>query len=682
MNLLEMRFEAFVIALAIGIGIYFALPFEPRVTIVAFIVGLLGVCIYIVRRRNYLFATILTLILIVLLGLARAAWHTQSVASPIMPMFEKTYEVEGWIRAVEKSGPRQRWVVAVTDISKLEKDKWPKYVRVTTFDRTFIAGDDVSFLAELSAPPGPVIPGGYDPGKRAFYRQIGGTGFMLSRPKATSPSKQNAAASIQRKISRFRHKLAGRIMAASPEKTAGLQTALLTGIRTWVPEAQTDALRGAGLAHILAISGLHMGLFSGGVFGVALYLLVRINKLARRHDVRKFAAIAGMIAASVYLVISGGSVATQRAFIMAMIIFLAIILDRQAVSIRSVAVAAFITLMLHPEALTSPGFQMSFSAVAALVVVYREWDKYRDFRRRHTLVGRWFENFKALTVTSFVAGGATSGFAVLHFNRIASYGLIGNILAMPFFTFWVMPLALVIYLAIPLGLEAWPLWLMAQGINIILAISVWVTDLPGAVKYLASGPMWLIGLFGLAFTLLCLGNWRARIASTAVLILSFGVLLMGRQPDMRIGESGAIAIWRSGENPTLYVDRKNSDRYGRQEFIEAMGMNDVKTEKMRGNIGLCDAIGCVIQTGEHTIKIIEDPSEIYEDCENADLIIIPKRDLGARAARLCKAPKIDARSLRKYGSYSIYFNKNGSIVFETSRREWARRPWQLGYNNK
>lgn len=675
---LEVQFEVFVIAMAVGIGLYFALSFEPKLLVLCGLLLLVGVLALLVGKRNAKLGFFIGLLFCAMFGLWRAGWHTAETYTPRFPSAERYHDVSGWISAIEKSGPRLRWVVKVRSINRIKKENLPEFIRVTTFNKDFRAGDQVSFRANLSAPPGPAIPAGYDPGFRAYFQKVGAYGYMVSTPE-TAYFDLTRRDKIRRTVTRIRYGMAERILTKAPEETAGLQVALLTGIRTWVPETQTLALRAGGLAHILAISGLHMGLIAGGFYTLAVLLFVRITRWSRRSDIRKPAAMIGILAATLYLVLSGASVATQRAYIMAVIVFLAIILDRQAISIRSVAVAGFITLWLHPESLVQPGFQMSFSAVTALVVVYREWDKRRVFDGPRKLPKRIWDNFMGLTVTSLVAGTATSGFAVLHFNRIASYSLITNIVAMPIFTFWVMPMAIVVYLAMPLGLEFGPLWLMGQGLELIIYASEKIQAVPGSIKYIASGPGWVIGVFGLAFTALCMGRARARIISVFVILTCWAMIWQHPQPDIRISESGAVAFWQTGDNPKLFVDRKNTDRYGRQQFIEAMGLSLVDTETFDGRLGSCDMIGCVLRFKDKTIKIIYDPSEFREDCAGADIVIFPKRRLGSRAKRQCAAMIIDAEDLDANGAYNLYLNDQGSLRTKTARLPRPGRPWLTGY---
>jgi competence protein ComEC len=129
------------------------------------------------------------------------------------------------------------------------------------------------------------------------------------------------------------------------------------------------AMRDSGLAHILAISGMHMVIMAGTWF----WLVRGAWRCFRRwrFDTRSaWAAVAALFGAAFYLALSGGAVPTIRAWIMMSIMLLAILLDRPAISMRNVALAALIILAWTPEILFSPSFQMSFAAVVGLIAVY------------------------------------------------------------------------------------------------------------------------------------------------------------------------------------------------------------------------------------------------------------------------------------------------------------------------
>jgi len=668
-------FDWGVVAFAVGIALYFVLPFEPPLMWMLAICGLLGCMVWLVERYMISLYSIVFIVFLLSLGLGRGVWHTEAVSQPILPDFERSYTVTGWIEAIEKSGSGFRWRLRVSRMSGLKSEATPLRVRVKAKTEGFEAGDGVSIRAIVSAPPGPVVPNGYDPARRAFFEQIGGYGFAIGAPVAVYVESTSLSENWKRRLVRFRYSLADRIRAKAPKETAGLQASLLTGVRSYIPQTQTDTLRVAGLAHILAISGLHMGLLAGGSYFLATLLLAMIAPLSRRYDVRKPAAMTGALAATAYLILSGTSVATQRAYIMAIIVFLAVILDRRAFSMRSVAVAALITLMLHPESLISVGFQMSFAAVAALVVVYREWSDRRGYVPRIGIRQKIWSNLSTLTVTSFVAGTATSGFAVLHFNRIARYSLLGNILAMPFFTFIIMPAALVSLIAMPVGLEEFPLAVMGWGLSILLKVSGWVAGLKGAMWYVPAAPPWLIGVFGGAFALATLGQGTRRYLGLAIAAFCFLAWSQTPRPDMRISDTGQVAFWDDPDGHVLYVGRKRSDRYGREQFMQRAGQPKSDILSYQDTLALCDSLACRFVVKGQTVSVVSHPSEVPEECVVSDIVVLTVRIAGPVARRRCEAELLDARVFREAGALDVYI-EDGEVQVKPSNNERRRnRPW-------
>lgn len=666
----ESKFEWGVAAFAVGIGLYFALPFEPNAALIVIGLAISGVLSWALRAKAYIAPLAFTVFLISL-GLGRAVWHTQAAAEPILPQTRSAYTVTGWIEAVEKSSRGFRWRIRVHDMETYRDVPMPYRVRVKAKTEGFKAGDGVSLRILMTGPPGPVVPGGYDPARRAYYQKIGGYGFGISDPIAA----EVAGGGMARKVARFRYALADRIVEKAPANTAGLQAALLTGVRAYIPESQTNALRAAGLAHVLAISGLHMGLLAGGAYALATFLLAHINILARRYDVRKFAAGIGIMAATAYLILSGGGVSTQRAYIMAVIVFMAVILDRRAFSIRSVALAAGITLVLHPESLISAGFQMSFAAVTALVVVYRQWDNLSAGKYGQGIVRRSLSGITTLSVTSFVAGAATGGFAILHFNRFAKYGLAGNLIAMPVFTFVVMPAALGALIVMPFGLEALPLWVMGQGLNVVLSVAEWVASWKGAVMHFSAAPYWVIGLYSLAFLWLCLGDLRLRLGAAVLTAVCIAAWVAAPRPDMRISDTGQVAFW-TGD--VLYVQSARADRYGREQFSQRAGRVDSEIVEYKDSLAKCDARACRASVKGKQVAIVNLPSEVPEECAKSDMVILINRRAGPVARRGCQAVLIDEGLLNTQGAQDVYLSGKTIRMTPTLTQARKRRPW-AGY---
>lgn len=674
-------FNTAVLAFAVGIGIYFSWPAEPDWRFSAALCLIAGAVFLGAREWLKFDSGLLWLVFIVTIGFGRGVWHTSAVDTVRLPQQERTYRIEGWVSAIEKSGKSERYVIEALSVRGMADDAIPKRfrIRVTKKPEPPIAvGATLNWLVSAKAPPGPVVPSGYDSAQAAYFKGLGGYGFGYGAPEAQADANLGLWESTHRSVVRWRYALADRIIAEAPTKTAGLQAALMTGVRRYIPAEQTDNLRVAGLAHILAISGLHMALLAGGTYSGVAFLLACILPLSRRYDVRKFAAIAAIGAASFYLVLSGASVATQRAWVMSTIFFLAIILDRRAVSMRSVCVAALITLALHPESLISVGFQMSFAAVVALVAVYQAWQTYRPAYKQRGFVRRVVDFMSSLSITSLVAGFATGGFALFHFNRFASYGFAGNLLAMPLFSLFVMPLAVMSLLLMPFGLEAGPLFLMGKALDPILQAAEWVAAWPGAMAYIGAAPDWVLPIYSLGFVALCMGHKAWKAIGFGLIMVSFLGWGRASTPDLRISESGKVAFWlppeTAEEKPILLVDSRRPDRYGREQFAQRAGEPDADWAPYQDRVAQCDALACRARIGEWQISILQNPSEVPVECVASDLVILSVRSAGPVARRNCSAVLVDERSLRETGALDVYLGEHLKIK-PARPAKGKRRAW-------
>lgn len=671
-------FEAMVIAFGCGIALYFAMPIEPP----PLIAGLLSFGAGLLYAAFHKFKAAYIVILLIFMlccGLARSVWHSAAKAAPILPEYRLAYTVTGWIEAVEISGSGYRWRIRVSDMTvgerRLGRESRPVRVRVKAKPGDFVPGDGVRLKAFLTAPPPPVIADGYDPARRAFFQQVGAYGFAISTPEVaaiTSTGREN----IGRHLVKFRHRLTRRVLARAPPGTAGLQAALLTGERAFIPPEQTESLRAAGLAHVLAISGLHMGLIAGGAFWLAAFLLAAIDPIARRFDVRKAAAVAGIIAATFYLILSGASVSTQRAYIMAVVLFAAILLSRPAISIRTVAVAAAITMVLHPESLISAGFQMSFAAATALVTVYGAWRERAPVQHRTGPFRKVFNGFAGLAVTSAVAGAATSGFAAIHFHQVARMGFFANLAAMPIFTFLVMPMGLAAFLLMPIGLDSYPLAVMGWGLEVMLAVSDRVSAWPGAKIYFPAAPSFALAAFSFGFILMCLLRGRRRLIGIAIILATSLAWRITPAPDMRISADANMSFWEIGnDSRILYAERTRADRYGISMFTERAGEPDADIISFKNAVATCDSLACIFTFKGQRFVVAETPEIANEACDQADLILITEREAGPILRRRCAAQIIDAKTLSESGALSIFIRDDVIRIERAKPTGRKRRPW-------
>jgi competence protein ComEC len=536
------------VALGGGCAVYFAFKSEPPAwPLVAGAV--VAAAVWLGARRLGL-ARVWTLCLMLLacftLGIAVAKLRTDAVVAPIAPAMARPTVVEGWVIDVDSPGEAgPRVVIAPVRIEGLAPEDTPTRLRATMRGLAPEPGEAVRLFALLNPPPAPASPGAYDFGRNAYFQSMGGVAFSLgeTRPAYLSPPPWTVRAAMA--VNGLRYDLAKRIVARLGERTGGVAAAMTTGHEAWLDLEQVDVMRESGLAHILSISGLHMAVVGGFAFFLVRLLVAAWPWLALRVPGKKVAAWAGLLAVGTYLFVSGHPPPAERAAITASIAFLAILLDRSAITMHALAVAAFVVLLLQPEAIVTPGFQMSFAATAALVALVEAWPvRPREISAPWPIlivqrVGAWLG---IAVMASLVAGAATGPFALQHFNRTAMYGLGANLATAPLSDFLIMPALALGALLEPMGLGAPFLWLAGQGIGIMLAIGQWVAGLPGAVKTVASAPDFVLPIAFLGVLFCCL--WRGPLRWLG-LPFAAAVMLWPRAPapDLWIGDGGTNAAF-------------------------------------------------------------------------------------------------------------------------------------------
>ncbi|WP_321336475.1 ComEC/Rec2 family competence protein [Breoghania sp.] len=600
-------FPWLIVCYACGIWLYFELPREPQLWATLPLALAMSVAATTRRRRGHAAFVMLALTAIAA-GLAIADLRTWLVATPRLTA-ERTHTINGWVEAVEPRAVGYRLSVRPTKIRGLEMSAMPVRIRVTgRAQPTPVAGEAVRFRARLSPPQGPVLPGGYAFDRAAFYEQVGAYGFIFGRVERDGEQARTRPLSIRLKaaLASLRARIGERIRETYGGDSGAIAAALIVGERGAVSEEAQEDLRIAGLAHVLAISGMHMALVAGVVFFVIRAGLALSPTLALSYPIRSWAAGGALAAATLYLAISGGSIATQRAYVMAAVVFLSMIAGRPAVTMRSVALAAAIVLTLAPESLLQPGFQMSFSAVIALIAAYRALFEARrrrqGERQAREIVGRsmlrrgmrlavlWGAG---LVMTSLIAGLATGPVALTHFYRSSPLGLIANVAAMPLVSLIIMPLAVVSLVTMPYGLDPLPLYPMQAAIDAMLAIAAKIADwTPGGGVIGAIGDAPAI-LFTGGLLWMALWSSRWRYLGIAPVCLAVLVGAMHESPDMIVSEDGRTIALR-GRDGHLALDIGSGGKFGAEIWLRSDGdAAELKIREVDGRMRRCDAEACI-----------------------------------------------------------------------------------------
>ncbi len=649
------------VALGAGAGGYFALPVEPAPALgwAALAVGL-GVAAVAIAGWN---RAILALLAALLLGFGLAKLREARVHTPVLDHAIVAH-LTGRIVSIEPRPHGVRLVLDAVRSGAFAEGQTPRRVRVVLRGTDFRPGDWLSLTAKLDTPPAPSAPGAADLGRALFFQSIGAVGFAYGRARgivaAGPPSlSQRLGAAIET----LRGGMTARIQAVLPGSAGGIAAALITGTRGGISDDDETALRDAGLAHVLAIAGLHMALMGGGLFWLVRAALAAVPVLALRYPIKKWAAAAALAASAFYLAISGAAPPAVRAFTMLAMVMTAILLDRPALSMRALALAAAILLVARPEAITEPGFQMSFAAVVALVAV-AEWEQRRE---RIAPRGPLYRYLHGIVMVSLVGSLATLPFALFHFDRATHYAVLGNLIAMPVMGFWVMPAAALSVALMPFGWDAPALWLLGQGIAVMVAMGHWVSGLPGAVSLAPAMP--LAALLAISLGGLWCAIWRGgwRWWGLAPMLLGVGMAVFAHLPDMLVaGDGRTIAI--RGDDHLLHFVRKPADKFTAREWLRRDGDGRDIADAI-GMPGLrCDGVGCVV-TRRIVIAASLRPEALADDCARAAVVV------SAAAAVHCQGPAVvidrDA-AMRGQGWQVTLSNPPTAVSVRATRGD---RPW-------
>lgn len=585
------------LGLMLGAGGYVWSPIEPDWAWLGGGLILTVLAVGLTRRRAGGVLAFLAILALCTVGGAMAGKvRAALVASPMLAREIGPARIEGVVTEIDASNSSRRIRIEARAIEGLTPEQTPRFVRISHRSEIIVGpGRSVSCLAVLSPPPRPVAPGDYEFHRDAWFQQLGGVGFAIGQckplPDAAPANAWQAATrwigALRRAIAQHANEVAG--------AGGGMTAAMLVGDRSFLTAEDSDALRDSGLAHLLSISGVHMVL-AGGIF----FLIVRLiwplcEPLALRVPVVKAAALAAILAVTLYFAISGGSVATQRAYVMALIGFGAKLFDRPAVSLRSLAVALSVVVLLQPESVATPGFQMSFAASAGLIALYEVWPRLGRGALGPGLRMRVAGWAVATVATSLVASAATMPFALHHFDRTAVMSVVANVVVEPLIGLATTPAAAVAVLMAPFGLETPFLWLMGKSLEAVL----WVAHQCAEIDPGIDAPR--LPALGLAFAsagiiTVCLFNGWARLLSLAPLAAAGWVWAQAPRTAAYVAGDGSVFVraetgwiemtdWRgaNGLDPMAVRDAKSKEpcpgrqaacafagRYGRWR-VETLG---------------------------------------------------------------------------------------------------------------
>lgn len=608
-------------------------------------------------------------------GFATATWKTARIAHGVLarPMF--SVALTGFVETRDVREKTDRFVLRVVsmesprDTTKLER------VRLSVKKGTAPdVGSFVELKARLQPPLGPQRPGSYDFGRDVYFQGIGASGFAMGAIKTREPPASGGLALRYAAVMQnLRDAIDARIRTSLDGDKRAIATALLTGRRDAITTPVNDAMFISGLGHVLSISGYHMAVVAGVVFFVVRALLALFPALTAGHPIKKWAAAAALVAAAFYLLLSGSEVATQRSFFMTAVVLIAVMVDRRAITFRTLAVAALIVLAIAPEALVHPSFQMSFAATLGLVALVQIGMPKLMASPDHSATARvalWGgREISMLVLASLVAGLATTPYAAFHFHRVTPYGLLANLAAMPVVSAIVMPAGLLGLLAMPFGFDGVCWTVMGFGIDWMIVVTQWVAALPGAVGRMAAfgvGPL-IVASAGLV--LLGLLRTPLRWSGVALLVVALIWAVRVPQPDVLVSADGRNVAVRGGDG-RLHLMRSAKDAFLVKEWLAADADARTPADLSLADGVSCDESGCVTAgAGGGFVALATRPDALEDDCEHATLIVTARS-----APQGCAASVIDSARLRRHGAMMLRRLRDGYAI-DAVKPGGIDRPW-------
>lgn len=668
------------IAVAFGAGIaaYFALRTEPPFWAGVLPVAILFPALFWLYRRHFdSVSWFLAFVLAVALfcaacGFLAAQVGTRNAGTPMLSKSIGPVDLEGTVESVEDLGGKDGSRVVLRDlvIEGMAAEDTPKKIRLRfKKNEGLVAGTRIKTLAKIEPPSGAVAPGAYDFRRHLFFQGIGGVGFSYRAAEILG----DHAGGTDLAFENLRETINTKIKEKSGAVASGIMTALITGERGAIADADDEAMRDSGLYHLLSISGTHVTMVAAVLFFVARLLMAAIPWVALHWPTKKIAAAIALLGAAFYVFLAGAEVPAQRALLMTALIMIAIMLDRSPFSLRLIAFAALVVLFFAPFALVGVSFQMSFSAVAALICFF-EWIRpvWMRFYSRAGFVRKGLMYLLGILMTSVIAGSVTGLYSLYHFQTFAVYGVLSNMMAVPLTGIVIMPAAVLALFLMPFGLEGFPVQIMEWGTVWMLAIAHWTGGIDGAVVHVRQWP-------GVTFAFIVAGTvlfllwegWRGKGLAIGLIVVGLIVATVTRPPDILISETGKLMAVR-GADGRLYLSSGRREKFVAENWMRLDGRAEEKplTFTSPSSPMLCDDDGCRGEVVWKKVAIVRTPRALREDCAWADIFI--SEGPVAKAACETAGPVLGLYDYLEGGAMAVYL---GDMEIRSVRGRGEMRPW-------
>ena len=668
---LDAEAERFVLWLSVfmGVGVlsYYALRFEPPAWTAATVAlpALCGAIRYRGPAAPFLaFA----------LGFAAAQFATARAPPLETGLPTHASIVTGTVRMVETLPVGRRITLEAARLDGAAPLRRNVRVRLRGTDPGPVAtGDTVRVRAIVRPPAPPSYPGAWDLQRDAFYAGLGASGYALGPIERLTEAVPSGPARLTQWL---RETISNRVTAVIPGAAGAVCVTLLTGGQTSIPAAEHQAFRDSGLAHLLAVAGLHIGIVMGFAMGVARLGFACSERASLYWPTKTLAAVIALTVGGLYMVLTGMHVPIVRSFSMACLFTLGVVTGRRVISLRGLGLAGVVLMLTEPQEVPGVSFQMSFSAVLALISGYealRPW-----LRQLHgkSWQRRLASHIVALGLTSALAGTASAPYGAYHFGHIQLYFVIANMIAVPLTAMWVMPAGLIALVLMPLGLEALALVPMGWGAEAIVWVATTTSSWPAATLPVPHMPVW--GLADFSLGLAWLGIWRSRLRLFGLLPMALGIMspVFERPPDLLVSADARLIGVHTAAGVFLQQNQGGS-AFVRDAWLQ-LWMSQGTTPLPAGGEAANGAISCVKdacllrpRSDAKAILLVRGPSR-PEGCAAASIVVAAEPARGLCPKLWTKI--VDRFTVWREGSAAVWLTPDGSVIL-TDRMERGDRPW-------
>jgi competence protein ComEC len=666
--------------MGIGLLTYFAQREEPSLACL-WLPPLLILPALLMLRRWPLASWAMAMAGMAALGFAVAAWQTSRLP-PVLELPRKAVMAEGVVSAVDPLPEGVRVTLSSPRLSS-DGEELSRTLRIRLRPKdplVPVPGDRLRIRALVRPPAMPAYPGAWDFQRGAFFQGLGGSGFAigaaerLGEPLPADPFAQ------------WRGAINARITAHIAGGAGAVAAALLTGSQTAIPQPDMTAMRDSGLAHLLSVSGLHIAIVMGLGFGLVRFGIALVPWLALRCDSKAIAAPAGLVVGLGYVLLTGSQVPMLRSFAMAMLVTLGILLGRRALSLRALAIAATAVMLLQPDAVTGPSFQMSFAAVLVLIAgnewmrpAFTRWRAGKEWWRKPVLMG------VGLLLTSLLAGLATTPYGLHHFGRLQIYGVAANAIAIPLTSVLVMPAGMAALALMPFGLESWALAPMGWGVEATLLVARTIASWPGAALLAAPIPAWGLGVTSFGLLWLCIWQRRWRLLGIPMLTAGLSSTAWVTPPDILVAADARLIAFQTSQG--VFLQRASgASSMVRDSWLRSWGEDDYQPVPQAGSAAdgrlECTPTACRFQAQpEGPVAMLLRPERVKRGdtapdiravafCGQATLLLSAEPIRG----RCRDTRAVDRFSVWRNGPHAIWMTTDGTKI--VSDRDWrGQRPW-------